>query len=96
MADAQRLRNKRVEETGGRDKADPERGMDVVVNLALGEGRPVDTMGLDKNEVGGKEGEWPLWLFLGKDGMDDLRKRMGRMEKIMDSWEAVGSNVHFL
>lgn len=48
--------------------------------------------------MGGKTGEekWPLWLFLGKDAMDDLRRRMGKMTDVMDSWEAVGSDVHFL
>lgn len=99
MAEAQRQRNKKLEETGGMDKADPERGMDIVVDLVLGEGRVREVIGQGSHRdgVSGEEkGEWPLWLFLGKDGMDDLRKRIGMMEKVMENWEAVGSDVQFL
>lgn len=98
MAEAQWARNQKSEETGGRDKADPERGMDIVVDLVLGEGRAREVMGPDESEAGGKEAggeKWPLWLFLGKDGMDDLRRRIGRMDDVMDGWAAVRSDVHF-
>lgn len=94
MAGLQRARNKRLEETGGKNKADPERGMDIVVDLVLREGRSRELMA--SNEVGPGKEEWPLWLFLGKDGMDDLRKRTERMDDAMDTWAAVGSDVHFL
>lgn len=97
MAELQRQRSKRLEETGGRDKADPERGMDIVVDLVLREGRSRELMASD--EVGGNKfgkEEWPLWLFLGKDGMDDLRKRTERIDNVMEDWAAVGSDVHFL
>lgn len=86
MARAQLLRNEKSKETGGKDKADPERGMDIVVDLVLGEGKAREVMDLDGQATSGQEeGEWPLWLFLGKDGMDDLRKRLNGMERILDS-----------
>lgn len=85
MARAQLLRNQKSEGTGGKDKADPERGMDIVVDLVLGEGKAREVMGLDGQDTSGQEeGGWPLWLFLGKDGMDDLRKRLNGMERVFD------------
>lgn len=71
--------------------------MDIVVDLILREGRSRELMAsaeMGRNESG-KE-EWPLWLFLGKDGMNDLRKRTERMDNLMEDWAAVGSDVHFL
>lgn len=85
MAEAQRKRFKKVQE-----KADPERGMDLVIDLVLGEGRAGS---LARGE--GHGDGWPMWLFLGRDGMKDLRKRMGTMERTMEVWEEVGSDVAF-
>ena len=65
--------------------------MDVV----RGEGRVEKVKAKDGND-GNKPKEWPLWLFLGEDGMADVRARMDRMRDVMDRWEAVGSDVAFL
>lgn len=74
-------------------KGDPERGMGVLVDVVKGEGR----VALAKPKQGATEGqEWPLWLFIGEDGMVNARERMGKMMDVMDRWEAVGSDVSFV
>lgn len=63
-------------------KGDPDRGMDVLVDVVRGEG-------------GDETVEWPMWLFLGKDGMEAARKRLGQMSEVMEIWEKVGADVEF-
>lgn len=97
MKEAQELRMEKLQ------KADPERGMDVVVDLVLGQGRAGELTRLDGDgsgdgsgaggDVSDGRGKWPLWLFLGKDGMDDLRNRITKMAGTMDEWKDVGSDV---
>lgn len=67
--------------------------MSVLVDVVRGEGR-VETVKTEGEEA--KKREWPLWLFIGEDGMGDVRARMDRMRGVMDRWEAVGSDVEFL
>lgn len=77
-------------------KGDPDRGMDVLVDVVKGEGRVKTLGGRGTEEQGGdKMVEWPTWLFLGKDGMEAARKRLGRMSKVIEFWEKVGSDVEF-
>lgn len=67
--------------------------MAVLVDVVRGEGR-VSTM--KRSETEGDKPEWPLWLFIGEDGMSDVKARMGRMSGVMDKWEVVGSDVEFI
>ena len=77
------------------NQGDPMRGMDVVVDVVKGEGR---VNNVKKDQAQGEEGpaEWPLWLFLGEDAMNDVRAKIGRITKALDVWESVGSNLGFL
>ncbi|KAI0067893.1 NAD-P-binding protein [Artomyces pyxidatus] len=60
-------------------KSDPERGMDVLVDVVRREGR---AKGLENP---------PLWLFLGEDAVRDLRVRMERLAEAVDgSWGQIG------
>lgn len=75
-------------------KGDPDRGMDVLVDVVKGEGRMKlvegqGVTGVVDNEIV----EWPIWLFLGKDGMEAARRRMDRIKGVMNVWEKVGSDV---
>lgn len=67
--------------------------MEVLVDVVRGEGR---INNVKHSNAEGKEVEWPLWLFIGEDGMSDVKARMDRMRGAMDRWEAVGSDVEFL
>lgn len=67
--------------------------MEVLVDVVRGEGR---INNVKHSNAEGKEVEWPLWLFIGEDGMSDVKARMDRMRGVMDRWEAVGSDVEFL
>lgn len=74
-------------------KGDPDRGMDVLVDVVKGEGRvkTLEGRGIEKQGVD-ETVEWPTWLFLGKDGMEAARNRLGRMSEVMEKWEKVGSD----
>ena len=65
------------------DKGDPEKCMDVVVDLVHGEGR-----------AAGKKG-WPLWLFLGEDCISDVRKRAEKLLQTAEEWESAGVDLGF-
>lgn len=67
--------------------------MEVLVDVVRGEGR---VNKVKRSEAEGNESGLPLWLFIGEDGMSDVRARMNRMRGVMDQWEAVGSDVEFL
>ena len=64
------------------DAADPEKGMDVVMDVVRGEGR-----------AAGLKTEWPLWLVLGDDALADIEERLGKMEKMLHVWGDVGRNL---
>lgn len=68
--------------------------MEVLVDVVRGEGR-IKNVKVSEGEEG-KKTEWPLWLFIGEDGMGDVKARMDRMRGVLDRWEAVGSDVEFL
>jgi len=63
------------------EQGDPEKGMNVVVDVVRGEGCAV-----------GKQG-WPLWLVLGDDGLVDVKGRLELMGKTVDEWESVGTGL---
>ncbi|KZV64341.1 NAD-P-binding protein [Peniophora sp. CONT] len=63
------------------NKGDPEKGMDALVDVVRGEGKAVS-----------KEG-WPLWLFLGDDGILNVRERLKLMGDTVDEWESVGTKL---
>ena len=55
--------------------------MDVVVDVVRGEGR-----------VAGKK-EWPLWLVLGDDAIEDVRERVEKLAKMTDAWADMGRSL---
>jgi hypothetical protein len=60
---------------------DPEKGMEVVVDVVRGEGR-----------AAGREG-WPLWLVLGDDALADIKEKSEKLKKAMNSWGDLGSGL---
>ncbi|KZV71058.1 NAD(P)-binding protein [Peniophora sp. CONT] len=60
---------------------DPDKGMDIIVDVVRGEGR-----------AAGRDG-WPLWLTLGDDALADVKKRLKDLERSMDTWGDLGTNL---
>ncbi|VDC00544.1 unnamed protein product [Peniophora sp. CBMAI 1063] len=63
------------------EAADPEKGMDVVVDVVRGEGRAVGT------------GEWPLWLALGDDALTDVKFKLSNIGKTLAVWGDAGRGL---
>ncbi|VDB82732.1 unnamed protein product [Peniophora sp. CBMAI 1063] len=63
------------------NKGDPVKGMDALVDVVRGEGKAAS-----------KE-SWPLWLFLGDDGIQNVRERLKVMGDTVDRWESVGAHL---
>ncbi|VDC00513.1 unnamed protein product [Peniophora sp. CBMAI 1063] len=61
--------------------SEPEKGMDVVVDVVRGEGR-----------AAGRSG-WPLWLVLGDDSLNDVKKRLHTLEQTLESWGDLGAGL---
>lgn len=93
--------------TGG---GDPDRGMDVLVDVVKGEGRMdgfldagvkingagmVQDRGVVENVEKGHLEEWPTWLFLGEDCMQNIRARMEKINRTVAAWEKIGLDVGF-
>ena len=55
--------------------------MDALVDVVRGEGKAAS------------KGGWPLWLFLGDDGIRNVRERLKLMGETVDKWESVGSKL---
>ncbi|KAI0312047.1 NAD-P-binding protein, partial [Amylostereum chailletii] len=75
------LRKRISDRTKTKNKGDPEKGMNALVDLVHAEGR-----------AEGKEG-WPLWLFLGDDSIADIRVRAAMLRETSIVWEGVGNRV---
>ncbi|VDC00545.1 unnamed protein product [Peniophora sp. CBMAI 1063] len=63
------------------EAADPDKGMDVVVDVVRGEGRAT-----------GKNG-WPLWLVLGDDALSDVETKLESIGQTVTAWGDVGRSL---
>lgn len=57
----------------GTEKGDPNKAMEVVVDVVRGEGKA-------------KGREWPLYLALGADSERDIRTKVGKLVRHVDEW----------
>ncbi|KAG5221610.1 oxidoreductase YusZ [Salix suchowensis] len=57
-------------------KGDPQKAMEVVVDVVRGEGVA-------------KGREWPTYLILGEDAEVDIRNKIGKIAKALDDWQDV-------
>ncbi|KDQ53970.1 hypothetical protein JAAARDRAFT_38954 [Jaapia argillacea MUCL 33604] len=62
--------------TPGRQPGDPDKAMEMVVDVVRGEG-----------VAQGRE--WPLYLVLGEDAERDIRTKCGKVLKVLDQWQDV-------
>lgn len=63
-------------------KGDPQKAMEVVVDVVRGEGVA-------------KGREWPTYLILGEDAEVDIRNKIGKIAKALDDWQDVIRSVNF-
>lgn len=66
----------------GNERGDPEKAMELLVDVVRGEGKAY-----------GKE--WPMWLFMGKDAYRDVRNKCDKVLKTLDVWENVATDLEF-
>jgi len=66
----------------GSQKGDPDKAMEVVVDVVRGEGIA-------------KGRPWPLYLVLGDDADADVRQRSTNLLKHVDQWGDVIKSVNF-
>lgn len=66
----------------GTEKGDPDKAMEVVVDVVKGEGK-----------ASGRE--WPLYLALGEDSERDIRAKVGKLVRHVDEWGDVIRSVKF-
>ncbi len=62
-------------------KGDPQKAMEVVVDVVRGEGVA-------------KGREWPTYLILGEDAEVDIRNKIGKVAKALDDWQDVIRSVN--
>ncbi|KAF9494389.1 NAD(P)-binding protein [Pleurotus eryngii] len=62
-------------------KGDPQKAMEVVVDVVRGEGVA-------------KGREWPTYLILGEDAEVDIRNKIGKIAKALDDWQDVIRSVN--
>ncbi|KAI0312669.1 NAD-P-binding protein [Amylostereum chailletii] len=75
------LRRRMKDRENEKNKGDPEKGMNALMDVIRGEGR-----------ASGKDG-WPLWLFLGDDAIEGIKVRTGSYTKTLDEWRNVGKGL---
>ncbi|THU76339.1 NAD(P)-binding protein [Dendrothele bispora CBS 962.96] len=73
--------------TDGTQKGDPEKGVELIVDVVRGEGKALKADGTLR--------EWPLYLPLGDDSMQDIRNKCTLMLKTVDQWADVTSALEF-
>jgi hypothetical protein len=66
----------------GSQKGDPDKAMEVVVDVVRGEGKA-------------KGRPWPLYLALGEDADANIRQRSMNLLKHVDQWGDVIKSVNF-
>ena len=66
----------------GKERGDPARAMELLVDVVKGEGRAAGR-------------EWPLWLVLGRDAYTDVRAKTRQLLATMDAWEDVATDLEF-
>lgn len=66
----------------GTQKGDPDKAMEVVVDVVKGEGKA-------------KGRPWPLYLALGDDADDDIREKTNKLLEHVDQWSDVIRSVNF-
>ncbi|THU82516.1 NAD(P)-binding protein [Dendrothele bispora CBS 962.96] len=71
----------------GKQKGDPDKGVELVVDVVRGEGKALKADGTLR--------EWPIYLPLGGDSMQDIRNKCTLMLKTVDQWADVTSTVEF-
>jgi hypothetical protein len=79
------LRNITMQRFGavaGTQKGDPDKAMEVVVDVVNGEGKA-------------KGRPWPLYLALGDDAHEDIRQKSTKLLKHVDEWGDVVRSVNF-
>lgn len=66
----------------GTQKGDPDKAMEVVVDVVRGEGKA-------------KGRPWPLYLALGDDADEGIREKSAKLLKHLDEWGDVIKSVSF-
>ena len=66
----------------GTEKGDPEKAMDLLVDIVKGEGKA-------------KGREWPNLLVLGKDAYADVRSKCEKTMRALEAWEDVATDLEF-
>lgn len=66
----------------GKERGDPARAMELLVDVVKGEGRAAGR-------------EWPLWLVLGRDAYVDVRAKCAKILETMEKWEDVATDLEF-
>ena len=72
----------RFEGIAGKERGDPAKAMELLVDVVKGEGRA-------------KGREWPLWLVLGRDAYADVRAKTAKLLETMKAWEDVATDLEF-
>ena len=72
----------RFEGIAGKERGDPAKAMELLVDVVKGEGRAAGR-------------EWPLWLVLGRDAYADVRAKCAKILETMDKWEDVATDLEF-
>jgi len=71
--------------TAGTQKGDPDKGVELVVDVVRGEGKALKADGTLR--------EWPLYLPLGDDAVQDIRHKCMTMLNAVDEWADVTSHL---
>lgn len=72
----------RFRDVPGTEKGDPDKAMEVVVDVVRGEGVA-------------KGRPWPGYLVLGEDAERDVRAKCHKVLRVLDEWQDVARSVHF-
>lgn len=85
IADYDQLRESgqaRFSGLSGKEKGDPAKAMELLVDVVRGEGRAYGR-------------EWPMWLFMGADVYRDVRAKCDRVQQALAEWEDVATDLEF-
>ena len=72
----------RFEGIAGKERGDPAKAMELLVDVVRGEGSA-------------RGREWPMWLFMGQDAYRDVRGKCDAVLRTLDAWEDVSTNLEF-
>ncbi|ESK86994.1 short chain dehydrogenase [Moniliophthora roreri MCA 2997] len=78
----QRIHSYFTEQVEGKQRGDPEKAVQLIVDVVKGEG-----------SAAGRS--WPLYLPLGADAVEAVKEKCERMMSVVDEWRDLTSNLDF-